>query len=67
MDEAKAMQARASSVTLEEFIDISSRSVLRAIQTQTKPNEPWPFGPIVWGIIFNPPERGGIEVRTQNQ
>jgi len=66
MDEAKAMQARASSITLEEFIEISSRSVLRAIQEQTKPNEPWQFGPIICGFIFNPPEglnKGGIEVQ----
>jgi hypothetical protein len=68
MDESRSGQTMASSVSLEEFLGVASNSVLRAMQAQRNPNEPWPWGPIIFGIIFNPPEsRGGspVEVRTQ--
>jgi hypothetical protein len=51
----KGAQDVASSVTLEEFLDVASNSVLRAVATQRKPNEKFPWGPIIFGIIFQPP------------
>ena len=57
MADTKTITTAASRVTLEDFLEVANNSVLRAIQAQKLPSDkPWPFGPIICGIIFNPPE-----------
>ena len=57
MADPKAGATAASRITFEDFLDVANNSVLRAIQAQKLPtNKPWPFGPIIIGIIYNPPE-----------
>ena len=59
MPEAKTARTAASKITLDEFLEVANNSVLRAIQAQNLDRtKPWPWGPILIGIIFNPPDFG---------
>lgn len=63
MADTKATASAASRIPLDEFLEVANNSVLRAILAQKLPRtEPWPFGPIIVGIIFNPPDIG-MELR----
>lgn len=61
-EEAKASTSVTSRITLEEFFEMGTASVMRAVQSQNAAANSerminWgPLGRIVLGLIFNPPE-----------
>ena len=49
-----AKVAPQATISLEEFTEVTLRSVVRAMEARSRVDRKFPFGPIIFGIIWYP-------------
>jgi hypothetical protein len=49
-----------SRISLEEFTEVTLNSVVRAMEARSRPDRKFPFGPIIFGIIWYPESPTGL-------